>query len=72
MESFRIAALRSGKVLIACALLLIGAGLIEGYVSPDPRFGLWARVTIGVCYWVLMIALLTGRLFGRATQARAA
>jgi uncharacterized membrane protein SpoIIM required for sporulation len=64
-ESFRIAALRSGKLLSACALLLVGAGLIEGYVSPNPRFSLAARVLIGVAYWLLMLALLSGRLFPR-------
>ncbi len=41
IESFRIAALHSGKLLVACALLLVGAGAIEGYVSPDPRFAPW-------------------------------
>jgi len=66
MESFRIAALRSGKLLIACALLLAGAGIIEGYVSPDPRVPLSARVAIGVGYWLFMVALLSGWLFGPA------
>jgi uncharacterized membrane protein SpoIIM required for sporulation len=64
-ESFRIAALRSGKLLGACALLLVGAGLIEGYVSPNPRFSLATRVVIGVGYWLFMLALLSGRLFPR-------
>jgi uncharacterized membrane protein SpoIIM required for sporulation len=64
-ESFRIAALRSGKLLAACALLLVGAGLIEGYVSPNPRFSLAARVGIGVGYWLFMLALLSGRLLPR-------
>jgi uncharacterized membrane protein SpoIIM required for sporulation len=64
-ESFRIAALRSGTLLSACALLLVGAGLLEGYVSPNPHVPLAARVTIGVSYWLFMVALLTGRLFPR-------
>ena len=64
-ESFRIAALRSGKLLSACALLLVGAGLIEGYVSPNPRFSIATRVVIGVGYWLFMLALLSGRLFPR-------
>jgi uncharacterized membrane protein SpoIIM required for sporulation len=64
-ESFRIAALRSGKLVIACVVLLIGSGLIEGYISPDPRYPFWSRVLIGVSYWLLMIALLNGWLFGR-------
>jgi uncharacterized membrane protein SpoIIM required for sporulation len=64
-DAFRQAALRSGKLLFACALLLVGTGLIEGYVSPDPHFGLGTRICIGVGYWLFMIALLRGWLFGR-------
>jgi uncharacterized membrane protein SpoIIM required for sporulation len=70
-DAFRVAALRSGKLLLACAVLLIGTGLIEGYVSPDPRFPLWTRVVIGVGYWFLMVALLRGWLFGRTRSAQA-
>jgi uncharacterized membrane protein SpoIIM required for sporulation len=66
-ESFRIAALRSGKLLIACAVLLVGSGLIEGYISPRPHFPLWGRVAIGIGYWIIMIALLKGWLFRRPT-----
>jgi len=65
IESFRVAALTSGTLLAACALLLVGAGLIEGFVSPDPRFPAWSRVAIGVGYWLLMLALLSGRLLRR-------
>ena len=72
IESFRDAALRTGPVLIACALLLVGAGFIEGYVSPDPRIPLAVRVVLGVAYWLLMVALLTGRLFAPRAGARSA
>lgn len=73
IASFRSAALRSGQVLIACALLLVGCGLIEGYISPDPRFSLTLRILIGVSYWLFMLALLSGRLWGaRAAGAPAA
>jgi len=65
IDSFRIAALRSGQLLIACALLLIGAGVIEGYISPNPRFTLTTRIVIGVSYWCFMVALLCGWLFPR-------
>ena len=65
MESFRIAALRSGKLLIACGVLLAGSGIIEGYISPRRLFPLWARLVIGIGYWFLMIALLKGWLFPR-------
>ena len=65
-RSFQQAAEGSGRVLFACVLLLIGAGLIEGYISPDPDFPLWARAVVGVGYWLFMIALLTGVLLGRS------
>ena len=71
IESFRVAALRSGKLLIACVLLLVGAGLIEGYVSPNPRCSAaCARIVIGVSYWLLMVLMLSGWLFGRPRQLR--
>jgi uncharacterized membrane protein SpoIIM required for sporulation len=65
MESFRIAAGNSAKLLIACALLLVGSGLIEGFVSPDPRVSLGLRIAIGVGYWILMVFFLSGWLLGR-------
>jgi len=68
-DAFRQTALRSGKLLFACALLLVGTGLIEGYVSPDPHFALWTRICIGVGYWLFMVALLRGWLFGRSGSA---
>ncbi|HEY6483093.1 MAG TPA: stage II sporulation protein M [Steroidobacteraceae bacterium] len=71
-EAFQIAALRSGKLVFICVLLLIGCGLIEGYVSPDPRFPLWSRILIGVGYWLFMLALLTGRAVPRRHTTRAA
>jgi uncharacterized membrane protein SpoIIM required for sporulation len=63
-ESFQRAALQSGKLILACVLLLVGSGVIEGYISPSPAFPLWTRIMIGVSYWVLMIALLNGWLLG--------
>jgi uncharacterized membrane protein SpoIIM required for sporulation len=68
VEAFQMAALRSGKLILACVLLLVGSGLIEGYISPDPAFPLWTRIVIGVAYWILMIALLNGWLFGRSRR----
>ncbi|HVN46510.1 MAG TPA: stage II sporulation protein M [Steroidobacteraceae bacterium] len=68
LESFRAAALRTGPVLLACALLLVGSGLIEGFVSPDPRFPLTVRIVIGVGYWCLMVAFLSGRLWPAARR----
>jgi uncharacterized membrane protein SpoIIM required for sporulation len=63
LASFSAAALRTGPVLVSCAVLLVGSGFIEGYISPDPRFSLATRLMAGVGYWCLMVAFLTGRLF---------
>ncbi len=72
LESFRAAALRTAPVLVSCAVLLVGSGLIEGFISPDPHFSLLTRLAVGVGYWCLMLAFLTGRLFRRrATRATA-
>jgi len=64
-ESFQLAARRSGRLLLACAVLLVGSGAIEGYVSANPEFTLQSRIVIGVVYWLFMVALLCGWLFGR-------
>lgn len=69
-EAFQAASARIGRLLVPCALLLVGCGFIEGYVSPDPAFPLASRVVIGVGYWLLMIAALRGDLFGRGRQIR--
>jgi uncharacterized membrane protein SpoIIM required for sporulation len=62
-DSFQACAHRVAPVLLLCALLLVGCGLIEGFVSPDPRFPMVSRVTIGVAYWLLMCIFMSGRLF---------
>jgi uncharacterized membrane protein SpoIIM required for sporulation len=68
-ESFQRAAAKTSRVLVLCALLLIGCGFIEGYISPNPDFPLLNRIVIGLGYGAVMIAALTGRLFGaRAAQ----
>ena len=60
---------RGGKLLLPCALLLVGAGLLEGYVSPDARFPLWLRLTLGVGYWFIMAWVLCGLPSGRRRNA---
>jgi uncharacterized membrane protein SpoIIM required for sporulation len=62
-ESFQACAHRIGPLLMLCAALLIGCGIIEGFVSPDPRFPMVSHITIGIGYWLIMWSLLTGRLF---------
>lgn len=64
-ESFRVAAGKTSKLLLLCALLLIVCGFIEGYISPDPGFPMMNRVVIGFGFGVVMLGALSGRLFGR-------
>jgi uncharacterized membrane protein SpoIIM required for sporulation len=64
-DSFQACAHRVAPLLLLCAMLLVGCGFIEGFVSPDPSFPIASRVTIGVGYWVVMWALMSGRLFAK-------
>jgi uncharacterized membrane protein SpoIIM required for sporulation len=65
-ESFERAAARVGPALIACALLLLGCALIEGFISPDPRIPLLPRALIGCGYFALMLLMLRGGLHAAA------
>jgi uncharacterized membrane protein SpoIIM required for sporulation/uncharacterized RDD family membrane protein YckC len=65
-EAFRAATAEGIRVMLAVTLLLLICGFIEGYVSPDPEVPRWARITIGVGYWLFMISLLRGYVFGRS------
>lgn len=60
-ESFERAAHRMGPVLLACAVLLIGCAVIEGFISPIVGLPLPVRAVIGIGYWCLMLLLLDGR-----------
>jgi uncharacterized membrane protein SpoIIM required for sporulation len=64
-ESFQQQASRVARVLLACALLLVGCGLIEGFISPNPAVPLPARAITGAGYWLFMLLLLSGRLLPR-------
>jgi uncharacterized membrane protein SpoIIM required for sporulation len=69
-DSFQACAHRVAPVLQLCAVLLVGCGFIEGFISPDSRFPMASRITIGVGYWLIMWALMSGRLFAKTTAAR--
>ncbi|MEM9313666.1 MAG: stage II sporulation protein M [Pseudomonadota bacterium] len=59
-EAFRRAVQRGMRLMLPCLVFLIGAGFIEGYISPDPGFALWMRVLVGVGYFLLFIFFLNG------------
>ncbi len=65
-EAFRAACSESIRVMVGVTVLLFICGFIEGYVSPDPEVPRWARVTIGAGYWLFMISMLRGYVFGRS------
>jgi uncharacterized membrane protein SpoIIM required for sporulation len=70
IESFRVCVRRMLPLMGLCAAFLVGAGIIEGFISPDPGFPLASRIAVGVCYWFLMVLTLSGRLLRRPTDAR--
>jgi uncharacterized membrane protein SpoIIM required for sporulation len=65
-QSFRRCMRKVAPLLAFCALLLVGAGIIEGFVSPDPVFPLPSRLAIGLSYWFLMVLALSGHLIRNA------
>ena len=68
-DSFQRAASRVARVLLACAMLLVGCGFIEGYISPNPGIPMISRAIIGGCYWFIMFAFLSGEMF-RSSRTR--
>jgi uncharacterized membrane protein SpoIIM required for sporulation len=70
-DSFQACAHRIAPILLLCALLLVGCGFIEGFISPDPRFPMASRITIGIAYWLIMWILMSGRLFRTPGKAYA-
>jgi len=67
-DAFNKAAANAGKIIAVGAFLLVGSGLIEGYVSPNPVFGLTTRIAIGVSYAVFMLLLLSGWIWPRRKE----
>lgn len=51
---------QTSGLMVLCAVFLVGAGIIEGYVSPDPAFPLGTRLAVGLAYFALFILTLAG------------
>ncbi len=64
-ESFQRTMFQVGRLVVLCAVLLVGCGFIEGYISPDHDFPMLGRIVIGVGYGIIMLTALTGHLFRR-------
>ena len=58
-QAFRRATGDAGKVLLVAVPFLVSAGLIEGYISPDPQFDLSFRILVGassgLVFWLLAV-----------------
>ena len=65
LQAFQEVTLKAGTVLLAATPFLVMAALIEGFVSPDPRFDLLERGVIGLCsgtvLWLTLLFGLPGR-----------
>ena len=62
-EAFHIAVSQAGKLLFVAVPFLIGAGFIEGYVSPNDLFTMQARMLIGIVYGILLWSVLSGSIW---------
>lgn len=64
-ESLRQSAGRGFAVCLFCLPFLVGAGSIEGYVSPADGVPLAVRLLVGLAYEAVFLTCLSGRLFRR-------
>lgn len=62
MHAFQRASMRAARLMVVCCAFLIGAGLIEGYVSPNPAYSMTIRLSIGLGYLALLVIVLSGAL----------
>lgn len=60
--AFQQASVRGMRLMAVALLFLIGAGFVEGYVSPLPDLGLDGRLIVGLGYWLLFALVMSGGL----------
>jgi uncharacterized membrane protein SpoIIM required for sporulation len=65
LQAFQDTCIKAGKILLVATPFLIFAGLIEGFVSPDPDYSLLLRIIIGVCsgsiFWLILLFGIPGK-----------
>lgn len=59
-SAFQKAATNGAKLMFVCVLFLLGAGLIEGYISPNDSFDFTFRALVGWGYWLIFVGVLLG------------
>src|SRR5690606_39974900 len=62
LQAFQRASMRAAKLMVVCCTFLVGAGLIEGYVTPNPAYSLPIRLCVGLGYLALLVVVLSGAL----------
>jgi uncharacterized membrane protein SpoIIM required for sporulation len=67
--AFHAATARGARLMFVCVVFLVGAGVIEGYISPNPGVPLPVRLAVGLGYLALFVLVLTGAL-GRWLRPR--
>ena len=70
-ESFRLAVSKTSRYMIFCAILLVGCGLIEGFISADSSYPFASRLVIGIASWLIAMSAATGLLYRRKGSAAA-
>ncbi len=71
LAAFQRATQRGLKLMVVALAFLVGAGFVEGIVSPNDAIGLEGRLIVGLGYWVLFVFVLAGGL-GRLLDRGAA
>lgn len=65
-QAFRRTVADTGRLFTVCVPFLVLCGLVEGFVSPDPSYGLAPRAAFGYGLAVLLWSALFGRLYSPA------
>lgn len=71
-EAFHFAVSDAGKLLFVVVPFLVGAGLIEGYISPNDLFSMRARLLVGISYGFLLWFVLTGWIWRWGSRRKSA
>ncbi|MEM7096941.1 MAG: stage II sporulation protein M [Pseudomonadota bacterium] len=60
LQSFQQATRNGLRLLMLCIPFMIGAGVIEGYISPDASYSMAFCTTVGIVYWIVFGYALAG------------
>ncbi len=63
LVAFRETVARAGRLLVASLPFLVVAGLIEGFISPDPNVPLFVRLVIGLGVGTFFWLVLAGKIW---------